>query len=71
MYDLDVILAKIQSGAKVRIVQDRYGQERLEIRRSWFPVPARIELSRADMAQVKAALGARSRKTRQNSPVAL
>lgn len=69
MHDLNSILARIHSGAKVRIVQDSYGQERVEIRRSWFPIPARVELSRDEMTKVKAALGARSRKNRHAVPV--
>ena len=69
MHDLASVLQKIQAGARVRIVQDRYGQERIEIRRAWLPLTTRIDLPREDLSKVKDALGARSRKHRQAATV--
>lgn len=69
MHDLDSLLRKIQSGAKVRIVQDRYGQEHLELKRDWLPLTKRIELSREDLSKVKNALSARRRTNRQTATV--
>lgn len=71
MSDLDSVLQKIQAGARVRIVQDRYGQERIELKRAWLPLKTRIDLPREDLLKVKDALGARGRKNRQTATVTL
>ena len=69
MHDIDLILLKIRSGEKIRIVQDRYGQERIEMKRWWLPLKVRVELPRDEMNKVKEALSTRSRKGRTPVPV--
>jgi hypothetical protein len=69
VHDIDSLLRKIKSGARVRIVQDRYGQERIELRRDWLPLTKRIELSRDDLSKIKDALSARGRTNRQTATV--
>lgn len=69
MSELDTVLKRIEKGAKVRIIQDRYGQERIELKGSWLPFKTRVELSREEMAKVKQALGLRSRKDKHVVPV--
>lgn len=64
MSDLDFVLWRVQKGGKVRVVQDRYGQEKVEVRRPWLPLTTRLELPRDELNQVKAALGLRGRKSR-------
>lgn len=70
MAEMDSILKRIASGTKVRIIQDRYGQERIEFRRSWLPFKTRLALPREDMAKIKEVLGVRGgRKDRPVIPV--
>ena len=69
MSDLEGILRKIEGGAKIRIIQDRYGQEHIEMKGAWLPFKTRIELSREEIAKVKQALGLRARKDRPTVPV--
>ena len=71
MSDLDSVLQKIQAGVRVRIVQDRYGQERVEMKRAWLPLTTRIDLPRQDLMKVKDALGARNRKHRPAATVTI
>ena len=61
MGSVEQILSKIEAGVKVRIVQDHYGQEKVEVPRGWILFRRQYNVSRDEMTQVKAALSNRSR----------
>jgi hypothetical protein len=67
--DLNYVLQKVEAGRKVRVIQDRYGQERVQLQMSWLPFSTKLELTRDDINRVKEALGARSRRNRPVVPV--
>lgn len=69
MSDLNYVLRRIESGAKIRMHQDQYGKEKIEVRRAYLPVMRRVDLSRDEISQVKAALGSRSRPSKAGNPV--
>ena len=69
MSNLQFVLGRIESGAKIRILQDVYGQEKVEVRRTWLPLSKRVSLRREEMLQVKAALSARAKTSRHAEAV--
>lgn len=52
MSDLTSVLERIERSGKVRIVQDIYGHETIEVQPRLLPVWRRLELSRKDAAAV-------------------
>ena len=62
MSDIAHILSKISEGAIVRIVRDAAvakGREQVEVVASWALFTRRYDVTREEMARVKAALAAR------------
>jgi hypothetical protein len=67
--NLQFVLGRIESGARIRILQDVYGREKVVVRRAWLPLHTRVSLRREEMTQVKAALSARANVSRQMETV--
>ena len=65
MSKLDFVLGRVEAGAKVKIVQDRYGQEKILLRLPWVFLKTKLKLSREDTALVKDALRRRHHNTPQ------
>ena len=57
----ELVLSEIEAGSNVRIIEDFFGQEKVEIRRGWFPIGSRYQLPRHDMVTVRVALSVRGR----------
>ena len=62
MSELSYVVRRLQAGASVRILQDGYGQEVVEVRRKWLPMTRRLKLQRDDMSQLKLKIGRASRE---------
>ena len=69
MANVDAIVARIEAGAKVRIVQDNYGQEKVEVPTGWFVFKRHYKVSRDEIARIKLALAARPRTDRRSQQV--
>lgn len=65
MSTIDRIISRIESGSRVRIVQDYFGQEAIEIPYGWLPISRRIKLSHDDIVRVKSALSRRRRSQKR------
>jgi hypothetical protein len=64
MSKLNQVLNLVESGAHVRVIQDAYGQKRIELKRTWLPFSRRIELDREEIALVEVALSSRARRSK-------
>ena len=66
MSEMKCILSRIESGAKIRIVQDFYGQEFIEIPGRWLPFGRRVKVRREELTMIKDALGRRRRTAKKS-----
>ena len=62
MSKFNSVMRRVHAGAKVRIVQDRYGQKKVEVYRSWLPIRTVVGLKRDEVSLVEVALSARRRE---------
>ena len=71
MPEMKRILSRIESGAKIRIVQDFYGQEFIEIPGRWLPFGRRVKVRHEELTMIKDALGQRRRTARKSATARL
>ena len=64
-----MVMRRLDAGAKVRIVQDRYGQKKVELTRSWLPIRSFVDLERNEISLVEVALSSRGRRAKQQPPI--
>ena len=69
MSKFELVMRRVHAGAKVRIVQDRYGQKKVEVSRSWLPIRQMVGLKRDELSLVEVALNSRTRREKQQTPV--
>ena len=60
------VLSKIEAGSRVRVIQDFFGREVVEIRPRLLPFGRRFQLPREDMTKVKVAIGLRQLGTQDH-----
>ncbi len=60
MSKLNLVMKRLHSGAKLRILQDRYGQKKVEMKGTWLPIRRCYDLTRDEVAIVEVAMTARS-----------
>lgn len=60
MSKLAYVLDQVSVGAKIRVMQDSYGQEKVALTPRWSIFTRKIALEREELSQVKAALSKRN-----------
>ena len=63
MSKLNLVLNRVQSGARVKIVLNKYGQKKVVLSRAWLPLKRIVELDRHEISLVEVALNARSQRS--------
>jgi hypothetical protein len=62
MQKVAAVIRRIDSGYRAKIIKDRPGHDRIELRRAWSPLKKVVALSQYEMALVEVALSARNQK---------
>lgn len=62
MSNVEKILARVNAGAKLRILMDHYGQERVQLEAKWLPIRRSFELTREELRELKRALWKRGQQ---------
>lgn len=69
MMEIDDVLTGIERGAKIRLVHDRYGREKIMMRLGWLPIWRQCQLSREDREKVRTVLRSANRGAAPSSVV--